>query len=64
MEKCRHDWGPHITVREPNFGVAYGSYQVCKLCRCQLVENWCETRASGGKPVIHPPETIKEDEKD
>lgn len=54
--KCDHEWGPHLTVREPDFGVAYGSIATCKKCRCRLYENWCETRSSGGVPRILPPE--------
>lgn len=58
-KQCKHEWGPSITVYEPNFKVAYASYQICKKCQYQLIENWCETRATGGTQKIYPPGTIK-----
>lgn len=57
---CKHQFPEqHTTLKEPDFGVAYGSARVCKLCGAVEYENWCETRASGGTPFIFPPSTIE-----
>lgn len=50
-----HRWGPNVTLREPDFGVAFASYRTCAACGWRLYENWCETRASGGAPRLLPP---------
>ena len=54
-KKCAHTFGPHTTLYEPNFNVAYGSERICTKCGAIELENWCETRASGGIPRIYPP---------
>ena len=55
---CEHEWSMHESVCEPDFNVAFGSNRVCKKCRAVEFENWCETRASGGKPKIYPPDEV------
>lgn len=58
---CKHDFpSQHETLREPNFGVAFGSRRVCRKCGAIEYENWSETRASGGTPRIYPPEEKRE----
>lgn len=56
---CEHEFGPPVQIKEQTFGVVYGSYETCKKCGVQRIENWCETRASGGTPRLYPPGTIK-----
>jgi hypothetical protein len=55
---CDHEWGPHETIYEPNFHVAFGSKRVCKKCQTIEYESWCATRASGGTPKIRAPEGV------
>ena len=52
---CPHVWGPHETVREELYGVAFGSKRVCLDCGAVEYESWCETRASGGIPKVTAP---------
>lgn len=57
---CVHEFpADHETVREPMFGVAYGSRRVCGKCNAIEYEDWTSARANGGTPKIYPPERDK-----
>jgi hypothetical protein len=56
-KECR--LGPSITVREPTFQVAFGSYERCMVCGWIAYEDWTAMRA-GSVRSWHPPDSIKE----
>lgn len=33
---CNHVWGPQQSIRDADFGVTFGSIQVCKICKARL----------------------------
>lgn len=53
-QTCAHEWGPPETIREPDFGVAYGSLSVCKICRARCFEDRTAMRASSVDRVLAP----------
>jgi hypothetical protein len=52
-------WGPHVTLREPTFNVAFGSYERCVTCGWIAYEDWTAMRATSVRS-LHPPDSIKD----
>jgi hypothetical protein len=61
--KCpanQHAWGPVERIKDRDFGVVFAYVEVCLKCGWRRYENICETRASGGRQQILPPEGTEE----
>ena len=46
--------GEQVTLREPDFGVAYASYQECEVCGWALFSDWAATRSGSADSWVSP----------